>query len=100
MRRGPVHVHVGAAPTLLEQAAFESQPPLPVAHSSMSTHVTLPPAYAAVSVSDGSHVWWYAARMQEWLEGVSGDTMAFYAATMPEADALRRPTHQPPRSQN
>ena len=42
----------------------------------------LMPAFSRVS--DGSHVWWYSARMQEWLEGVSGDTMAFYAATMPE----------------
>jgi hypothetical protein len=34
-------------------------------------------------VPDGSHVWWYSARMDEWLKEVDGDVMAAYAATMP-----------------
>ena len=34
-------------------------------------------------VADGSHVWWYSARMNEWLKDVDGDAIAAYAAAMP-----------------
>ena len=38
---------------------------------------------ALARIADGSHVWWYSARMNEWLKDVDSDAMAAYAATMP-----------------
>ena len=38
---------------------------------------------AFTRVPDGSHPWWYSARLNMWLEGVDGDAMAAWAAVMP-----------------
>ena len=38
---------------------------------------------ALARVADGSHIWWYSARMSEWLKDVDADAIAAYSAVMP-----------------
>ena len=49
----------------------------------MTATICAGPVDSSRGGQSGSHVWWYSARMNEWLKDVDGDAMAGYAAVMP-----------------